>query len=131
MAGDPSGAKHRRNSDTESEQPSKRHRRHHHRRHRHRRSRNHDDKDAEIEDVVEERAQSPVKVVAVDDEVEEGEILEEDEEFVKEKRRLDSSDVESGEIKVDVDRNEVLSIFDFFFPSFLSSVLLNFLLHLI
>ncbi|KAK1380915.1 Non-specific serine/threonine protein kinase [Heracleum sosnowskyi] len=106
MAGDPSGAKHRRNSDTESEQPLKRHRRHHHRRHRHRRSRNHDDKDAEIEDVVEEKAQSPPKVVAVDDEVEEGEILEEDEAFVAEKRRLDSSDVESGEIKADADRNE-------------------------
>ncbi|XP_074339131.1 uncharacterized protein LOC141677212 isoform X2 [Apium graveolens] len=106
MAGDPSGAKHRPNSDTESEQPSKRHRRHHHRRHRHRRSRNHDDKDDEIDDVVEEKAESPPKVVVVDDEVEEGEILEEDEEFIAEKRRLDSSDVESGEIKVDVDWNE-------------------------
>lgn len=113
MAGDPSGAKHRRTSDAESEQPSKRHRRHHHRRHRHRRSRNHDGKDADIEDVVEEKAQSPPKVVTADDEVEEGEILEEDEEFAAEKRRLDSSDVESGEIKVDVDRNEVRSIFEF------------------
>lgn len=115
MAGDPSGAKHRRNSDTESEQPSKRHRRHHRHNHRrHRRSRNHDEKDAEIEDAVEEKAESVQVNVAEDDEVEEGEILEEDEEFVAEKRRLDSSDVESGEIKLDADRNEVRSIFVFF-----------------
>ncbi|KAL1807016.1 hypothetical protein ACET3Z_030084 [Daucus carota] len=106
MAGDhdePSGVKHGRNSDTDSEQPSKRHRRHHHRRHRHRRSRNYSEKEAEIE----EKAESPVKIGPVDDEVEEGEILEEDEEFVAEKRRLESSDVESGEIKgFDADRDQ-------------------------
>lgn len=104
---DHSRRKHRRHTDDESEEPSKRHK--HHRRHRHHRHRKHNESETK-RDADEKTKLSPlpaptaaVDVVSngnwrPDYDMEEGEILEEDEALiVREGKKIEASDGESGE----------------------------------
>lgn len=89
---------HRRSSDDESEEPKRRKHRHHHRRH-HRKHEKHEDERKDDDGEGKEDADMPVMnhVPVADDEMEEGEIVEEDGGFVE--KKIADSDDESGEIK--------------------------------
>lgn len=85
--------KHRRStSDDEAEKSSKRHKhRHHHHRHRHHRSRKHEDETSHGGDDV-APSLPVINSCRIDDDVEEGEILEEDN---FETKKLDSSEIKA------------------------------------
>ncbi|KAI3778935.1 hypothetical protein L2E82_08325 [Cichorium intybus] len=114
MASDLEERKHRRSSDDESEEPSKRRKHRHHRRRHHRHhSRKHDRHEDKREEGEEEASDMPPPLAPSAnsrpdyDDMEEGEIVEEDGADAGVKKTADS-DAESGEIKTETDGALVL-----------------------
>ena len=119
MANDATHRKHRRSaSDEEEEKSSKRHKHRHHRRHHHHRHRHGSNKNEEESCRDQDDSVPPVanRRSRLEDDVEEGEILEEDESGVRENESaMKEADVEYGEIEADgnsdrADRSIVVSL---------------------